>query len=103
MSDNFSPKQTIKNAALSRRHLIQGTGASAIGIALAGLRSSATAVPRTQAPRRPKHFIRESKESHLFDLSPVWDENPPHASANPPNSMGLNKYHALDANHSAQR
>ena len=102
MSDNFSPKQTIKNAALSRRHLIQGTWASAIGIALAGLRSSATAVPRTQAPGRTKHFIREVKEARLFDLSPVWDENSPIASVNPPYSMELNKTHALAANDPAR-
>src|SRR3989442_1549860 len=102
MSDNFSPKQTIKNAALSRRHLIQGTGASAIGIALAGLRSSATAGPRTPAPGRTKHFIREVKEARLFYLSPVLDENSPIASVNPPYSMELNKTHALAANDPAR-
>ncbi len=96
MSENVRA-QRDSGAAVSRRVLLRGAGVSAVGMALAGLLSPAAAAPPAQARGRAKHFIREVKEARLFDLSPVWDENSPIASVNPPYSMELNKTHALAA------
>jgi kynurenine formamidase len=92
----MNKKTSLQDArnAVSRRDLLWGAGVSAFGMALAGLMQRAEAKPPAQAPGKTKVFIRQVKEARLFDLSPVWDENSPIASVNPPYSMMLTATHA---------
>src|SRR5262245_22869464 len=74
--------------SVNRRDFVRAAGVSAAGLVLAGHLETAAAEV-TQAPGRIKNFIRDVKQSRLFDLSFTWDENSPIASVNPSFSMEL--------------
>jgi kynurenine formamidase len=94
MHDRPTSESPSTPAPVSRRDFVLA-GASAAGIAWAGLTAAADAAPPAQAPGLVKVFIRSVKQARLFDLSHVWDETSPIAGVNPPYSMTLNRNHGV--------
>ncbi len=97
-------RATNQQTPVNRRDFVRAAGALAAALSLEGLAQTARADDRRSDGRRSddrrddssrvQDFIREVKGARLFDLSPVWDENSPIASVNPPFSMRLDATHA---------
>jgi kynurenine formamidase len=73
----------------NRRSFFRNAGAAAAAAALAPLVSGSAAADEG----RHEGFIKQVLGARIFDLSPVWDENSPIASVNPPYSMSLVSTH----------
>ncbi len=95
MSDNGGMTPARRTTAVNRRDFMRVAGASTIGVAITDMIGPATAAAPDHAGGQVREFIRKVKAARLFDLSPVWDENSPIASVNPPYAMELNKTHAF--------
>ena len=80
--------------SVGRRDFVRSLALAAAGLATAGAIDPATADQPSQAPGKVRRFIREVTNARIFDLCPVWDENSPIASVNPPYSMFLNATHS---------
>src|SRR5215475_3540185 len=76
--------------ALARRDFVRSFALAAAGLAAAGAAAPAIA----EGSGKVRKFIRDVTGARVFDLAPVWDENSPIASVNPPYSMFLNATHA---------
>src|SRR5690242_20411928 len=79
----------VRSVVLATAGVAAGTAALAAGAA-----SPAAADQSDKGSGRVRKFIRDVTRARIFDLAPVWDENSPIASVNPPYSMFLNATHA---------
>src|SRR5262245_58859745 len=80
-------------AALARRDLFRSLATLTAGLAAAGAVNPAIADDNSQGSGGVRRFIRQVTDARIFDLAPLWDENSPIASVNPPYSMFLNATH----------
>jgi kynurenine formamidase len=79
--------------SVARRDFVR-SAVFAAGLAAVGAIDPAAADQPSKKPGRVRRFIREVTSARIFDLAPVWDENSPIASVNPPYSMFLNATHS---------
>jgi kynurenine formamidase len=79
--------------SVARRDFVRSVVLATAGLA-AGAAGPAAADQSNKGSGRVRKFIRDVTRARIFDLAPVWDENSPIASVNPPYSMSLNATHA---------
>lgn len=79
--------------SVARRDFVRSVVLATAGLA-AGAASPAAADQSNKGSGRVRKFIRDVTRARIFDLAPVWDENSPIASVNPPYSMFLNATHS---------
>lgn len=79
---------------VARREFMRSVAVAAVGLATAGGIEPAAADQPSRKSGRVRSFIRDVTSARVFDLTPVWDENSPIASVNPPYSMFLNATHS---------
>src|SRR5262249_61173760 len=89
--------QDSRNVPDDARSVARRDFVRSVVLATAGLAAGAAgpaAAEQAKGSGKVRKFIRDVTQARVFDLAPVWDENSPIASVNPPYSMFLNATHA---------